>query len=350
MKAHLTLIEGHMTALKKNPASVRPNETAKSAPASSGFLGSRFNIDKVRAFVAELEVPFSPSLIEWRVVRVSEDRSRGQILPYADQRAYTDRLNELFTPAGWTRTYTVQTSATFERSRDNKVAAKVFVTCELTIHGIGSHSATGEEWTDNENAGTSAEAQAFKRACSCFGLGRYLYNLGGVWVELDEHGHPAETPQLDGWATPEGWRKGLRSLPHGESGAVKPAGADKRKKNFRSDEPSVSPDDRRMIQQIEAMAQPLGKAMYRGLLKAIARVWKPSEIHDRVVLEKVLATMQSAAQGLRRLEAAQDRIGSEATKAVMNSLHVRSVAQVDNLETLRQLVQALEENADQISA
>ena len=339
-----------MTALKKNPASVRPNETAKFAPASSASLGPRFNIDKVRAFVAELEVPFSPSLIEWRVVRVSEDRSRGQVIPYADQRAYTDRLNELFTPAGWTRKYIVHTSATFERSRDNKVAAKVFVTCELTIYGIGSHSATGEEWTDNENAGTSAEAQAFKRACSCFGLGRYLYNLSGIWVELDEHGHPAETPQLGAWATPEGWRKGLRPLPHGEPAAVKPAATATKKKNSRPEEPSVSPEDRRMIEQIEAMAQPLGKAMYRGLLKAIARVWKPSEIRDRVVLEKVFATMQSAAQGLRRLEAAQERIGSEATKALMNSLHVRSVAQVDNLETLRQLVQALEENADQISA
>jgi hypothetical protein len=131
---------------------------------------------------------------------------------------------------------------------------------------------------------------------------------------------------------------------------VKPAAAAEKKKNSRPEEPSVSPEDRRMIQQIEAMAQPLGKAMYRGVLKAIARVWKPSEIRDRVVLEKVLVTMQSAAQGLRRLEAAQERIGSEATKALMNSLHVRSVAQVDNLETLRQLVQALEENADQISA
>jgi len=53
---------------------------------------------------------------------------------------------------------------------------------------------------------------------------------------------------------------------------------------------------------------------------------------------------------LRRLEDAQERIGPEATKALMNSLHVRSVAQVDNLETLRQLVHALEENADQTSA
>ena len=339
-----------MRVLKKNPASVRPNETAKSAPASSGFLGSRFNIDKVRAFVAELEVPFSPSVIEWRVVSVSEDRRRGQVMPYADQRAYTDRLNELFTPAGWTRKYTVHTSATFERSRDNKVAAKVFVTCDLTIHGIGSHSATGEEWTDNENAGTSAEAQAFKRACSCFGLGRYLYNLSGVWVDLDEHGHPAETPQLGGWATPEGWRKGLRPLPHGEPEAAKPNAAAKKRKNSRPDEQSVSPEDRRMIQQIEAMAEPLGKAMYRGLLKTIARVWRPAEIRDRAVLEKVSAAMQSAAQGLRRLEDAQERIGPEATKALMNSLHVRSVAQVDNLETLRQLVHVLEENADQTSA
>jgi len=52
----------------------------------------------------------------------------------------------------------------------------VLVTCELTIFGLGSHSATGEEWADNDNAGTAAEAQAFKRACSCFGLGRYLYH------------------------------------------------------------------------------------------------------------------------------------------------------------------------------
>jgi hypothetical protein len=60
----------------------------------------------------------------------------------------------------------------------------------MTIDGLGSHSGLGEEWADNENAGTSAEAQAFKRACSCFGLGRYLYDLGGHWVDLDERRQP----------------------------------------------------------------------------------------------------------------------------------------------------------------
>jgi hypothetical protein len=86
----------------------------------------------------------------------------------------------LFSPAGWTRKYTVHTSANFERKPDQKSVAKVFATCELTIFGLGSYSATGEEWTDNDNAGTGAEAQAFKRSCVCFGLGRYLYDFDGI--------------------------------------------------------------------------------------------------------------------------------------------------------------------------
>jgi len=36
-----------------------------------------------------------------------------------------------------------------------------------------------------ENAATSAEAQAFKRACSAFGLGRYIYSVPQVWAEYD---------------------------------------------------------------------------------------------------------------------------------------------------------------------
>ena len=49
-------------------------------------------------------------MIEWRVTNTSKGGSpRGQVMPYADQRAYTDRLNTLVTPAGWTRRYTIHT-------------------------------------------------------------------------------------------------------------------------------------------------------------------------------------------------------------------------------------------------
>jgi hypothetical protein len=103
------------------------------------------------------------------------------------------------TRIGWTRKYTIHTSANFERGKDQKLVAKVLVTCELTIFGLGSHSATGDEWADNDNAGTAAEAQSFKRACACFGLGRYLYYFTGTWVDLDDHKRPKSVPQLFGW-------------------------------------------------------------------------------------------------------------------------------------------------------
>ena len=101
--------------------------------------------EKVKELTAALEVPFDPDVIDWRVTNTTKSRQpvRGQVIPYADQRAYTDRLNALLTPAGWTRRYTVHTSANFERSKDQKTAAKVLVTCELVIFGLGSHSATG---------------------------------------------------------------------------------------------------------------------------------------------------------------------------------------------------------------
>lgn len=58
----------------------------------------------------------------------------------------------------------------------------------------------------------------------------------------------------------------------------------------------------------EAMAEPLGKRLYRGLLKSVARVWNPTEISDIDVLRKVLQPMQAAERGLRRLEAALNRV------------------------------------------
>jgi len=69
--------------------------------------------ERVCGTVAALEVPFDPAQIEWRVDQHNSESEpvRGQVIPYADQRAYTDRLNALLTPAGWTRRYTVHTSA-----------------------------------------------------------------------------------------------------------------------------------------------------------------------------------------------------------------------------------------------
>jgi len=302
---------------------------------------------KIKELIASLEVPFHPSVIEWRVTNTSKGGSpRGQVMPYADQRAYTDRLNALFTPAGWTRKYSIHTSANFERSKDQKIVAKVLVTCELTIFGIGSHSATGEEFADDENAGTSAEAQAFKRACACFGLGRYLYYFTGTWVDLDERKRPKSLPRLDGWATPEGWRQGLRPTAEVASRLSEQTTAGNNGNGDGHDSSKGASDQRAsLVREIEQMERAVGKRMYRGLLKTVARVWNPKDIHDPAIQQKVLTHMQAAERGFRRLDAALARVGPESSTQILRSLKLQSIDRVDNLQALHEIVLALEASA-----
>ncbi len=323
--------------------------SASSLPPAMPALGVlQVPAERIRELVAALEVPFEPSQIEWRVMNTTKNRqpARGQVAPYADQRAYTDRLNALFTPAGWTRKYTIHTSANFERSKDQRIAAKVLVTCELTIFGLGSHSATGEEWADDDNACTSAEAQAFKRACSCLGLGRYLYYFPGTWVDLDERKRPKSVPLLAGWATPAGWLEGLRPSCAAEQ---KPSGGTVTG-NGRNGQHNCNGGighGSSLVREIEQMEQIVGKRMYRGLLKALARVWNPKDIQDPAIRQKVLAHMQAAERGFRRAETARDKAGLTIFGGILGSLKLSSLDQVDNLKTLQEIVVALEEGSSQ---
>jgi hypothetical protein len=93
------------------------------------------------------------------------------------------------------------------------------------------------------------------------------------------------------------------------------------------------------------MAEVLGKGLYRGLLKTIATAWKPIDITDVVVLEKVLAHMQAAERGLKRLEAALGRTGPEPLATILRSLNLSSLDRVESLDTLHKIVLALEERA-----
>jgi hypothetical protein len=90
------------------------------------------------------------------------------------------------------------------------------------------------------------------------------------------------------------------------------------------------------------MEQALGKRMYRGLLKTLARVWNPKDIHDRAIQQKVMAHMQAAERGFRRLDAAINRVGPEPLTQILRSLKLQSIDRVDDLQTLRELVLALE--------
>jgi hypothetical protein len=85
--------------------------------------------------------------------------------------------------------------------------------------------------------------------------------------------------------------------------------------------------------------------MYRGLLKSVARVWNPREIPGRATRRKVLEQMRAAERGLHRAQAARQKAGLAAYAAILGSMKLSSLEQVDNLKTLQEIVVPLEQKA-----
>lgn len=130
--------------------------------------------------LAKLGAPFHPSRVTFKPGAISKDKKTALALAYADLRAYQDRLDEVC-GMDWSVSYTPWGDK---------------LICHLTIAGV-TRSSCGEPDSQaerNEIAGTATEAQAFKRACAMFGLGRYLYNFPVTWVDYDaEHSRFTDT-------------------------------------------------------------------------------------------------------------------------------------------------------------
>lgn len=164
------------------------------------------------ALIAQLKEPFHPRDVHWRVLRKQKNNDkRGEVVAYVKSAVYRERLTALFTTAGWTSR--CETAMFSNLTRDKNGAkvntGKILVTCTITIDGFGTHSSTGEEWADEDNALTTAEAQAFKRTCAFFGLGDYISKIEKPWVDLDQYGNIVDkngkkfSPPLPDWALPK---------------------------------------------------------------------------------------------------------------------------------------------------
>ncbi len=283
-----------------------------------------------------LQVPFDPALIRWHAKDFKTIRGRrfGLFFPHGDPRAYKDRLNSLFGPMAWSDAYEITT-----------IPSKILVVCKLTITPLGphSHSATGEEWSRNENASTSAEAQAFKRACAAFGLGRYLYYYPGVWLEVAGNNQPLTVPLLPEWAIPERWKQGLRPDPV----VVRPAPPVIEPVN--GTEMARTNNCQNVIVQALQMQEKLGTNLYRGLLKSVAQVWCPTDIRDIALQKKVLRHMQGALRGLERFNTATAKLNQDEVARILTSFELGSAADIKDMDMLYRVVMALEETASRKS-
>jgi hypothetical protein len=174
------------------------------------------------------------------------------------------------------------------------------------------------------------EAQAFKRACTCFGLGRYLYNFAEMWVPLNQHRQPVHFPTLPQWALP------TSKATAGNSNSV--AGP-------RSTAMQRGPIDQKATAKIEAFRRILGQPIFGEILWRIARARRANAIPNAQVQSEVSDAMERAARGIRKAHSLSEEIGDTQFVSVLDHLHIRSMETIPNLDTLKRLVIALEEFA-----
>ena len=308
----------------------------------------------------KLAVPFHPDDISWRITNTTQDRSRGCVIPYGDQRAYTDRLNEVFTPAGWTRTYDVTTLSPVTRVKRDKTiqTGKIIVTCVVSIAGLGTHTGSGEMWADDDNAMTRAEAQAFKRACSCFGLGRYFYNFAEKWVDLDKFGKPKSVPTLPTWALPEGVvpidQEAQRSQARPQSvaqGSARPTGEVLPPARQGQTQPTANGKlDPALTQKIEGYRNVVGDALYFEIFKAGGSARNARELPHLQAQEWVLKQLQTLERGVDRVRELAQELQEQVFFGVLDHYRVQSVDKIPSFNVLKAIVTDLQNAAGAVAA
>jgi hypothetical protein len=174
----------------------------------------------------------------------------------------------------------------------------------------------------------SFEAQAFKRSASCFGLGRYLYNLSEVWVSLDEHRQPIEFPMLPVWALPTL----NHERDHSQAGA-------------KCATIQHGPIDQRVTTRIEELRGIVGNPIFGEILWRIARARKANAIPNAQVQANVAEAMERASRGVSRARSLTEVVSDTRVISVLDRLHIPSMEAIPNLATLKQLVRELEEVA-----
>ena len=133
-----------------------------------------------REMQAALAKPFAPEDLEWRLQNTIEETMRGMAVPYVTNRAIQNRLDEVCGPENWYNEFKPWHS-------NGKKDAQL---CGIAIYFEGKGFITkwdGAEDSDIEPI-KGGLSDSMKRAAYQWGIGRVLYSLDTVWVDIERRG------------------------------------------------------------------------------------------------------------------------------------------------------------------
>ncbi len=124
--------------------------------------------------LSKLKEPFDPKLISWRVGATNKEKTSCIALAYIDARDVMERLDEVCGIGNWQALHPHANGKT---------------SCRIGIKIDG-------EWVWKENgcgdsdveAAKGAFSDSLKRAAVLWGVGRYLYDVQNVWVDIVPYG------------------------------------------------------------------------------------------------------------------------------------------------------------------
>ena len=163
-----------------------------------------------RQIQAALSKPFAPEDLEWRLQQTFEEKMRGIAVPYVTNRAIQNRLDEVVGPENWCNKYRpwIRFTVKVRDKEDYKKWVEKEVISQLC--GISIYFPDRDRWickwdgaeiTDIE-AVKGGLSDSMKRAAVQWGVGRVLYNMDTVWVNVEKRGKTyvikeSERPKLD---------------------------------------------------------------------------------------------------------------------------------------------------------
>ena len=129
-----------------------------------------------QAISAALRQPFNPADVDFRPQGKPSGNGKVQAVCYIDARTVADRLDDVVGPGAWEFTYEPLVTA----NGQVQIAKG-----RLSIHGVVKED-VGE--ASNFDPSKGCVSDALKRAAVLWGIGRYLYGIGGEWVTPDQYG------------------------------------------------------------------------------------------------------------------------------------------------------------------
>lgn len=160
----------------------------------------------LRELQSELAAPFPPERVHWRVMQVYENKEVALVAAYIDARDVYDRLDEVCGVAGW--------QCTHHDGGDGRLTASIgiLVNGEWVWKSDGAGARQSSAGLSEQDANKGDYSDAIKRAAVAWGIGRYLYNLGRTYADVEQKGRT--------WVIKDDQQGKLRNALHDVAGSA----------------------------------------------------------------------------------------------------------------------------------